>query len=83
MNRILIIFFFINLVSSLPVYAQVSCANEVQDIKLIIANERFDDYTQKQIDALVDDLEKALSGKNEFQCVKDVQKLKHILHLDH
>jgi len=68
--------------------AQVSpmpfnCALEVAEIKTVIANERFDEYTLKQLQSLMQDVEKALASKADTACVEDVAKLKHILHLDH
>ena len=71
-----------------PLAAQVNpvpfnCPSEVADLKTVIANERFDEYTNKQVQALIQDVEKALANKAEAACLDDVQKLKHILHLDH
>lgn len=60
-----------------------NCALEVAEIKTVIANERFDDYTLKQVQALMQDVDKALAAKAESACAEDVAKLKHILHLDH
>ena len=77
-----------NLFAQSIVVAQVNpipfnCTSEVAELKTVIANERFDEYTNKQVQALIQDVEKALANKAESACAEDVQKLKHILHLDH
>ena len=64
-------------------WADENCAQELREIKEILAQERLDDYTANQVRTALEAAEKAIGANSIADCEAAVQTLKHLLHLDH
>lgn len=63
--------------------ADASCDQGRRDIVEALLNARLDEYTQRQVDEELARIATANAGNNATECQTAIERLKHILHLDH